>query len=236
MRALTAAVMAAGLAGLGLAVVVAGRTLGASGDTSVLGGEAELFGPPIPAERYPLEAEVNPSSLSARAVAPSIVAPPPVKQETLVRASPRDPLGPLGQAQPPRKKEREGGNLLYRPVATGSATFEAMGYRLAIAGTESVDPAETCTYANANWPCGIHARTAVRLWLRGRALACDMPPKIEEDQLLVIGCRLGTQDVGAWLVANGWAHASKGGPYAEAEAKARAAGIGIFGAPPPAVN
>lgn len=236
MRLLAAATTAAGLVGLCLAVVVAGRTLDASDATSAPnGGKSEAFGPPVPDGPHTAEAEINPSSPSARFVSPSIVA-PLLEHETLVRAEPRDPLSTLGQAQPPRKKEREGGSLLYRPVATGSATFEAMGYRLAIAGTDSVDPGAICNHDGASWPCGIHARTAVRLWLRGRALACDMPPEASDDQLLVVGCRIGKQDVGAWLVANGWAHAAKGGPYAEAEAAARAAGLGIFGAPPAAVN
>jgi endonuclease YncB( thermonuclease family) len=234
MRALTAGIMAVGLVGLGLCVVVAGNTFQRTDPTfATTGGEA--FGPPIPPDLEPSGPEPHPPPQSARAVAPSLIAPPPVEREMLVRAEPRDPLGPLGQAQPPRKKQREGGNLLFNPVATASARFEAMGYEVAIAGTQSIDPAETCTYKGTAWPCGIRARTAVRLWLRGRALACDIPPGSDEDAI-VVGCRLGKDDVGAWLVTNGWAHAAKGGPYVEAEAKAREAGLGIFGAPPASVD
>ena len=235
MRALAAGVMATGLLGLGLAVVIAGRTIDNGAATSAIGQPAgEMYGPPIPPDFQPPESSVHGASPSARAVDPELVAPPPVEYQALVRAEPRDPLGPLGQAQPPRKKELEGG-LLYQPVATSSAVFEAMGHTIAIAGTESVAPGETCNHDGVEWPCGARARTAVRLWLRGRALTCDVPPDTERD-LIVVGCRLGKQDVGAWLVANGWAHAAKGGPYEDVEAKAREAGLGIFGAPPPAVN
>jgi hypothetical protein len=235
MRALTAGVMAAGLVGLGLCVVVAGNMLPQTDRKFAAAPAGETFGPSIPPDLEPFKQELPSSSQTARAVAPSLIAPPPVEKELLVRAAPRDPLGPLGQAQPPRKKQREGGDLLFNPVATASARFEAMGLEVTIAGTESIDPAETCTYRGTAWPCGVRARTAVRLWLRGRALACDIPPGSDEDAI-VVGCRLGLQDVGAWLVANGWAHAAKGGPYVEAEARAREAGAGIFGAPPPSID
>lgn len=42
---------------------------------------------------------------------------------------------------------------------------------------------------------------------------------------------LGKQDVGAWLVANGWAMASPSGIYGKAESVARAAEMGVFGPP-----
>jgi hypothetical protein len=235
MRALTAGVVAAGLVGLGLCVVIAGNTLRQTDPTFAAVSPGETFGPPIPPDLEPFRQEVLSSAQTARAVSPSLIAPPPVEKEMLVRAEPRDPLGPLGQAQPPGRKQREGGNLLFNPVATSSARFEAMGYDVTIAGTESIDPAETCTYRGTAWPCGVRARTAVRLWLRGRALACDIPPGSDEDAI-VVGCRLGQQDVGAWLVANGWARAAKSGPYVEAEAKAREAGRGIFGAPPASID
>jgi endonuclease YncB( thermonuclease family) len=102
---------------------------------------------------------------------------------------------------------------------------------VAIAGTESVDPAQTCTSDGVEWQCGIRARTAVRLWLRGRALSCQVPPQADR-AFIVANCRLGKQDVGAWLVSNGWARAVAGGPYAAAEEKARQAKIGIFGPAP----
>ena len=91
-----------------------------------------------------------------------------------------------------------------------------MGYKVAIAGTESIDPAQTCTSDGVEWQCGIRARTAVRLWLRGRALSCQVPPEADRE-FIVANCRLGKQDVGAWLVSNGWARAVAGGPYAAAE-------------------
>jgi endonuclease YncB( thermonuclease family) len=78
----------------------------------------------------------------------------------------------------------------------------------------------------------VRARTAFRLWLRGRALVCQLPD--EEHEVTRARCRLAKQDAGAWLVANGWAFAAPDGPYVQAEEKARAEKMGIFGAPPDA--
>jgi endonuclease YncB( thermonuclease family) len=42
---------------------------------------------------------------------------------------------------------------------------------------------------------------------------------------------LGKQDVGAWLVSNGWSTALASGIYGKAEAVARGAQMGVFGPP-----
>jgi len=232
MRPLTAALMAAGVVALGLAVAVVGRNVAPGTgrqDTTV---EREMFGPPFPGDFGQGEARLGDRGDPARPVAPGTVAPPQVDTAGLVRAAPRDPLSPLGQAlPPPLKLDDWGGTILYRPVATASARFEAKGYKVAIAGTESIDPAQTCTSGGVEWQCGIHARTAVRLWLRGRALSCQVPPEADRESI-VANCRLGKQDVGTWLVSNGWARAVAGGPYAAAEQKAREAKVGIFGTDP----
>jgi endonuclease YncB( thermonuclease family) len=236
MRALTAAATAAGVVVLSLAVAMAGRIVAPSPNLSAEFTSGEVFGPPIPAGFEPPHA-VPEHYDPARPVATAMVAPPELGDGTLEREAPRDPLGPLGQALPPPpvKPDDWDGTILYRPVAVGSAEFEAMGYRIAIAGTQSIDPAQLCEFDGAEWPCGVRARAAVRLWLRGRALSCIIPPEADR-QLLVADCRLGKQDVGTWLVSNGWARAAAGGPYTPAEEQARKAKAGIYGPPPTATN
>jgi endonuclease YncB( thermonuclease family) len=170
---------------------------------------------------------------TARAVAPEIVAPPPLDPAELERAEPREPLSELALALPPKPvpPDKWKGTLLHRPVAVSSARFEAMGRTVALAGIDGVEPDETCSWDGNPWPCGIRARTAFRTWLRGRSLSCAIPPESDR-HLVVAACRLGKQDVGAWLVANGWARATAGGPYEAAGNAARDKRLGIFGAPP----
>jgi len=105
-----------------------------------------------------------------------------------------------------------------------------MGRRVVISGTVDIDPSRTCAFADAVWPCGQRARAAFNAWMRGRALKCFLPP--DGDRFTIAApCTLGRQDVGAWLVANGWAMASPSGIYGKAESVARDAEMGIFGPP-----
>lgn len=167
-----------------------------------------------------------------RMIAPEVVAPPDIEARRLERIEPRAPLGELGLALPfpalmPRDWEP---TLMYRPQVTSSATFEAMGYKVSIADVEAIDPGATCDFGGTSWPCGARAMLAFRYWMRGRAPACAVPPENERYPVSAL-CMLGRQDVGAWLVANGWARARPGGAYEKAESVARKARMGIFGPP-----
>ncbi|RUW52641.1 thermonuclease family protein [Mesorhizobium sp. M1A.F.Ca.ET.072.01.1.1] len=168
----------------------------------------------------------------ARRIAEHLIAPPPLDVARIERIEPRPPLGELGLAVPPKTSMPQDWHetLLYRPIATSSAIFEAMGRRVIVSGTIEVDPAKTCAFGDAIWPCGQRARAAFNAWLRGRALKCVLPP--DADRFAIAApCMLGKQDVGAWLVANGWAMASPSGIYGKAESVARAAEMGVFGPP-----
>ncbi|TPN89963.1 thermonuclease family protein [Mesorhizobium sp. CU2] len=168
----------------------------------------------------------------ARRIAEDRIAPPPLDPSRIERIGPRPPLGELGLAQWPKTPMPQDWQeaLLFRPVATSSAVFEAMGRTIAISGTLEIGPDQTCTFDTAAWPCGQRARAAFNGWLRGRALKCLLPP--DADRFAIAApCMLGKQDVGAWLVSNGWAMAAPTGIYGKAETVAREAGMGIFGPP-----
>ncbi|MGE0502150.1 MAG: thermonuclease family protein [Rhizobiaceae bacterium] len=190
-------------------------------------------GPPPP----PAIAEAPPATKAvaapSRIVRPESVAPPEVETRELVREEPRAPLSELSLAKPKRRMKAgdDGGKLLFQPVAVGSARFQSMGFDVTIAGVESVDPGQTCVSQGIEWPCGGRAIGEVRRWLRGRALSCDLPEEALRGEV-VAACRLGRQDIGAWVVSMGWATAAPGGPYAEAEAAARQHAMGIFGPAP----
>jgi endonuclease YncB( thermonuclease family) len=168
----------------------------------------------------------------ARMIAESLIAPPPLDASEIERVEARPPLGELGLAVPlqtPMPQDwRE--TLLYRPIATSSATFESMGRKVVISGLASVEPDRTCSFGDISWPCGQRARAAFNSWLRGRALKCFVPPEVERFAIAA-PCRLGKQDVGAWLVSNGWAIALPTGIYGKAQATAQGAEMGIFGPP-----
>ena len=166
----------------------------------------------------------------ARKIAEDLIAPPPLDPSGIERVEPRPPLGELGLAPPPKTPMPQAWRetLLFRPVAISSTVFEAMGRTIAISGTVDIGPDRTCSFDNSTWPCGQRARAAFNAWLRGRALKCLLPP--DADRFAIAApCTFGKQDVGAWLVSNGWATAAPTGIYGKAEAVARGARMGIFG-------
>jgi endonuclease YncB( thermonuclease family) len=201
------------------------------------GAETPPTAPEVSAAQSPAAADAQPSPpkplATSRLVAPTVIAPPELAAgEELLREAPRDPLSKLSLALPPvpELKNKWAGTPFFRPLAIESAVFESMGRTIAVAGVESVRLGESCNYEGVSWPCGVRARTAFRLWLRGRALICQLPD--EEHEVTRARCRLAKQDAGAWLVSNGWARAAPDGPYVVAEEKARAGKLGIFGSPP----
>ncbi|BCG97689.1 thermonuclease family protein [Mesorhizobium sp. 131-2-1] len=169
----------------------------------------------------------------SRPIDPDVVAPPQLPGEALERVEPRAPLSDLALAGPPKLKMPDdwNGTKLFQPVATAAGLIEAKGYSVAISGVDVVKPDETCSADGKSWACGTRARTAFRAFLRGRALVCAVPPEGGRD-LISAECRIGNQDIGGWLVENGWARAADGGPYVEAGEKARAGKKGIFGPAP----
>jgi endonuclease YncB( thermonuclease family) len=179
---------------------------------------------------------------SIRQIAPEIVAPPAVDPGQLEREPPREPLSDLGTAGTPQRRtparlggragpDQHGKSHLFRPVAAAAGRLESDGLTIVIAGIDILEPDATCRSANGDWPCGMAARTAFRSFLRGRALECDLPDG-ELPERMATACRLGKQDLGAWLVVNGWAKVSSAGPYAQEQAEAVENRRGIFGGGP----
>ncbi|WP_348630938.1 thermonuclease family protein [Mesorhizobium sp. M8A.F.Ca.ET.165.01.1.1] len=172
-------------------------------------------------------------AVHSRAIDPDVITPPEMPAGEPERVEPRAPLSKLALAVPPKPKMPDDwhGTKLFQPVAPAAGLIEAKGYSVAISGIDVVGQDETCTTDGKSWPCGVRARTAFRSLLRGRAVVCLVPPEGGRD-LIAAECRIGKQDVGQWLIENGWARAAKGGPYVEAGDKAQSAKKGIFGPAP----
>ena len=215
---------------LSLAVAIVGRTVTPTAGPEQLSSAAgEVFGPPMPAGFEPSEMTLEPSHDPARPVATAMVAPPPIDDGTLEREPPRDPLGAArpGAAAASGEAGRLGRHHSLSSGRRRLGRVRSDGLRIAIAGTESVDPRQTCKFEGAEWPCGVQRAHGSPPVARGRALSCMIPPEADR-QLLVAGCRLGKQDVGTWLVSNGWARAVADGPYALSRATGAKGKAGHF--------
>lgn len=189
--------------------------------------------PAVAAAEVAAAPPATPVPFVVRPVAPEIVAPPPVEQRVLERIEAREPLSPIGRARVPSEGPPKE-TVLHRPLVALAGAFGAMGYHVVLAGLRPTPVDETCVSDGVSWPCGIHARTAFRNWLRGRALACVVPP-VPPQEALAVSCRLGKLDAGEWLVAQGWAHADPADERYAAQARAaREAGLGLYGPAPAA--
>ncbi|KQZ15573.1 hypothetical protein ASD44_17070 [Mesorhizobium sp. Root554] len=246
MKAAHGAVAGLILVGLSVAILAGKQVVVAAQDVPVLIDAPEDLPADIPMD----EADAAGSNSTAAVVASSPV-PMAAPQRTLdpelpaetghregafERIAPRAPLSELALAAPPNppkqtKPEDWKGTALFQPVAKAAGLIDAKGYSVAVSGIDMVGLDETCTDAGKEWACGQRARTAFRGFLRGRAVVCTVPPENGRD-IIAAECRIGKQDVGQWLVENGWARAAAGGPYIEAGKKAEADRKGIFGPPP----
>ena len=219
----------------GRASAVAAGVLALSGAIFFVGQQVAVKPPSESGSGLPGGARENPggNNRSAPQTGESIVAARTGDLEALQRIAPREPLSVSTPPRPPRTAGREAWRTrtLYRPVAAAAGHLTAMGYSLAIEGIDGIGLAETCSFEGRDWPCGTLARTAFRAWLRGRAVACVTPEK-PATEALTTGCTLAGEDVGAWLVNQGWARAAANGPYLAEEEDAREARRGIFGPPP----
>lgn len=160
---------------------------------------------------------------TARPVQPGAFAYPVVNADTpLERIEPKEPPAP-----PPRTPI-----TLQRPGVVKAGLIAIRNRSLGLAGVTPTELGRTCPDASGKeWPCGVAARTAMRLFLRNRAIACDLPRKDWESGSTAT-CKIGDTDIGAWLVSSGWAQAVPGSPYEPLEEEARKARKGLFGDDP----
>lgn len=213
------------LLGVGAVIFIRGQALIAPPSDIVMDSEQ-------PAADLP-ETDDQAVSTSPPEAAPEKAEAAPNEAE-LERIAPREKLGDLGQPSPPPPKQ--GGSPLYRPLSPAAGSIEAMGYSIRLAGIEPLEAEASCDFEGKAWPCGMRARSAFRAFLRGRAVNCDIAADAQKAASITTTCRLGKQDLGEWLVENGWARAQAGGPYVKPGEDARAQGKGLYGPPPEAAG
>ncbi len=188
---------------------------------AVASGEAVRTVGPVPFEA---------GALTRLPVASGAAAPPRVGEGETTAAADEAPATPApmpvvgGLAEAPDPGQR----AFARPIAVDAGTLKAGEVTLIVAGVEPVAREARCTEGAQAWPCATRARTALRGWLRGRSVFCAVPPEAAETREITAACRIGEEDVGDWVVRNGWGRAAPGGPYEAAEREARQARRGVW--------
>ena len=181
--------------------------------------------PEIGASALPFDDMVTEPEKPVRDIAPEqFFMPGDVTAKPLKRIEPRLPL-----SQAPARPEPEP-VVLRHPIVL-SAGLIRFGDRLVqLEGLLPQQADRTCG-SDERWPCGMVARTALRNFLRARALLCKVPEKGWQGTF-VTTCTVNSVDPAAWLAQNGWGEAPAGSPFEPEIQAAKEAGLGFFGSDP----
>lgn len=204
---------------------------GTAGEETATAEETAAAAPNVASETAEPAATISDerAEIIARSVEPAV--PPPAaapdgrapKPATIPQAAPASSQ----TAGPAEKKAME----LSRPLVENAGSLSFGERRLQLAGIVPTPADRICGPAGRQWPCGMLAKTALRQLLRNRSITCDLDTA-EWQGTAIASCRLGTQDLGAWLAENGWAEAEAGSPLAAVAEKAKQAQKGIYGGDP----
>ena len=153
----------------------------------------------------------QPAPMQRAAVAPAIVAPPDARpgERTAARAAARRSVSWLRLLPPPKPEmpnEWDGNPSSGRSRSLGGLRGDGLRHR----DRRHREPSgrrDLRLRGRDTWPCGVRARTAFRLWLRGRALACDVPPEPSGRRSIVAPAASASR-----MSAPGWSRTAGRGP------------------------
>lgn len=157
---------------------------------------------------------------------PSIYSGPIRSFETPQSAEPAQPE----QSAPASRR------TFHRVVVASAGRLQAGDAQLRLDGIVAPQPNDTCTdEGGSQWPCGRAAMAALRLFVRHRAVECELGAATDEGRLA--SCAVAGRDLASWLIEQGWAEPADDTRFQSEFEAARAAGRGMFAAghdaPPP---
>jgi endonuclease YncB( thermonuclease family) len=108
-------------------------------------------------------------------------------------------------------------------------TVEVQGKRIDLFGIDAMEAAQTCTIGGRPYHCGQKAAAALSEFIGQRKVICEQR-EIDKYGRIVAMCRVDGEDMGAWMVAHGWAlaHDRYSRVYDDEELSARRNKRGIW--------
>ena len=127
----------------------------------------------------------------------------------------------------PREKFRA--DLSGRARVIDGDTIELDAARVRLFGIDAPESAQSCLARGRRWPCGGEATRALAKRIGTRAVMCEERDRDRYGRIVAV-CRVGGEDVNAWMAARGWAFAYRkySTSYVAEEAAAKAAQRGIW--------
>lgn len=109
-------------------------------------------------------------------------------------------------------------------------TLEVHGQRIRLLGIDAPESRQTCTKDGKPWRCGKDAAFALSDKIGRKPVSCEAKGKPDRYGRMIAICRLGDEDLNAWMVRWGWAMAYRqySKAYIGEEAIAREARRGIW--------
>ena len=108
-------------------------------------------------------------------------------------------------------------------------TIDVAGQRIRLHGIDAPEGRQACTLDGKPWNCGQEATWALAYLLAEHRVTCQQRD-VDRYKRIVAVCYIGTEDVNAAMVRQGWALAYRqySKDYVSAEAEAQREGAGIW--------
>jgi endonuclease YncB( thermonuclease family) len=117
-----------------------------------------------------------------------------------------------------------------RAAVIDGDTLDIGGRYIRLFGIDAPGGPQSCRdERGAGYPCGRQAAGALQTKIGLRTIACD-PRGVDRPDRIPAVCRLGDEDLGEWMVRQGWALAAhgEGRDYLRAEALAKSERLGLW--------
>ncbi len=175
----------------------------------------------------PIEATPEASLSTAAPLAPRNVTPPGVLPGPEVTA----PLTRVPGFKPPKKEKPPPPKRLHLIVVQRAGIVRSKGRTYTFSGVVPTPLDTVCRdETGTKHPCGQQAATALKRFIRKRAIDCAYEDTDDSEGLTTAQCQLGNRDVSEWLVSGGWVRAAADAPQTlkDLEDEAREARRGLW--------
>lgn len=99
-------------------------------------------------------------------------------------------------------------NRFRRVVPLGSGRLEVKDSIIVLAGVDALRTNSKCRYASGkSWDCGRWGKYALRRFIRGRAVVCEVIEELSETEVSA-NCEVAGRSINKWVVRRGWGQPS----------------------------